>query len=92
MKPHPVIVSRRLWATVALSLDQQETPRTADTCDDALHVSRSGVGVGILAADSLQAEQLLKRALKAAPAALSFVFVRKPRNVTKLRKLTKASD
>ena len=75
--PASISVSRRLWQSLSVSLDQQETEGTADISEEIIHADRAGVGVAVKCADSLGAQRALTRALRANPAASHFVFVKK---------------
>lgn len=76
--PASISVSRRLWQSLSISLDQQETEGTADISEEIIHTDRAGVGVAVKCADSLAAQRVLTRALRANPAASHFVFVKRP--------------
>lgn len=75
--PISISVSRRLWNSLVISLDQQETPGTEDLSEEIIHTTRAGVGVGVKCADSLAAQRVLTRALRGAPTASHFVFIRR---------------
>lgn len=75
--PASISISRRLWHSVSISLDQQETHGTEDVSEEIIHTDRAGVGVAVECADSLGAQRALTRALRANPAASAFVFVKK---------------
>lgn len=76
--PASISVSRTFWQSLAISLDQQETPGTENVSEEIIHTTRAGVGTAVKCADSLSAQTILTRALRANPAASHFVFVKRP--------------